>query len=241
MESNFVVYVIKNTANGKLYVGQTCRGTAQRWREHRADAKRGSPKAFHVAIREYGPEVFVVDRRVVLGRGFQEKAFLNKIEKQLIDFLDTTNPEKGYNSTYGASGDNRPTLAVIAKQRLIGKQHWENTEYREKTLAAMKSRRRPPPMTEETRNKLRLTQKGRKCTPEQLQRMRDGRKGKEHPNKGKKLAASVIEKMRVAALARWQNPSYVSRQHEGLVKAMSTYEYRETQRVAQRKRRDKLL
>ena len=54
-----IIYLITNTVNGKLYVGQTIHGLSWRWNIHKAMARRGNKVYFHAAIRKYGEEAFV--------------------------------------------------------------------------------------------------------------------------------------------------------------------------------------
>ena len=49
-----VVYLITNTVNGKVYVGQTINGLSKRWKGHKNDVRNGSQNPLHRAIRKYG-------------------------------------------------------------------------------------------------------------------------------------------------------------------------------------------
>jgi len=53
-----IIYRATNFLNGKVYIGQTKRNLEERKKEHLAEAKRGSGKSFHRAIRESGAENF---------------------------------------------------------------------------------------------------------------------------------------------------------------------------------------
>ena len=55
------VYLVTNRVNGKIYVGCTKASLAQRWRQHRSAAKKGSPFALHAAIRKYGEGNFKIE------------------------------------------------------------------------------------------------------------------------------------------------------------------------------------
>lgn len=54
------IYLIRNLVNGKGYVGKTQVTVAERFRNHKYDAKRGSICPLHRAMRKYGVECFSV-------------------------------------------------------------------------------------------------------------------------------------------------------------------------------------
>lgn len=94
-----IVYLARNRANGKGYVGKTGRTLRQRRKEHRDDALvRGSDMPFHRAIRLYGPEAF---EWIVLSRGGSENE-LNELERHHIQEQDAF--RSGYNCTQGGDG-----------------------------------------------------------------------------------------------------------------------------------------
>jgi group I intron endonuclease len=54
------IYKITNTANGKVYIGQTVQTNPKmRWYAHLADARRGKKSYLYDSIRKYGKESFV--------------------------------------------------------------------------------------------------------------------------------------------------------------------------------------
>jgi group I intron endonuclease len=106
------VYLILNTRNMKVYIGQTSTGLVKRWGHHTLDARRGAASRIAAAIREYGKESFAIYE---LARGTCGEN-LDEIEKQMILRHRSTNPEFGYNisedSKWRMFGDANPNFGT---------------------------------------------------------------------------------------------------------------------------------
>lgn len=104
--SNYCVY--KHTSpSGKVYIGLTCQNPATRWRGGEGYRRN---TFFYRAIRKYG---WVNFKHEILFDGLS-KAEACDMEIALIKSHDSTNPQKGYNtSTGGESG----TAGVIPWNR----------------------------------------------------------------------------------------------------------------------------
>ena len=87
------IYKITNTQNNKIYVGQTIRTIAQRFRRHINDANNGLDTHFARAIRKYGKDSFKVE--IIDTAQTQDE--LNQKEQYWIRQYDSVN--KGYNET----------------------------------------------------------------------------------------------------------------------------------------------
>lgn len=94
------VYLITNTVNGKQYVGITCRGYLNRWREHVLSANSGSKTILHNAIRKYGEDVFNVE---LLASDIPNED-IRETEISFISKYHTFYSDGGYNMTYGGGG-----------------------------------------------------------------------------------------------------------------------------------------
>lgn len=97
-----ILYRILNTRNGKMYIGLTAVGIERRWREHVRDARDGSQRALHRAMRRYGIEAFAAEEVMSLlpGRTVED---LHMLEREMIAQEGTMVPN-GYNITSGGEG-----------------------------------------------------------------------------------------------------------------------------------------
>lgn len=96
---SYIVYAHINKTNGKIYIGQTCQTAERRWRADGSGYKPGS--YFYNAIQKYGWDGF--EHEVIASNLTLEEA--NNFETLLIEKLNTTNRNFGYNSAFG--GGNR--------------------------------------------------------------------------------------------------------------------------------------
>src|SRR5436853_4929560 len=93
------IYLAVCRATGLPYVGQTWTGSVeQRWAQHVSEAKLGSMKRLHRAIREYRSESFTV---TVIDTA-ETRDELNRKERAYIRLFHSL--ERGYNTTAGGSG-----------------------------------------------------------------------------------------------------------------------------------------
>lgn len=97
------IYIIKNFANGKYYVGQTVQSSQERYSQHIREAYAKGRKEYDYClsrgIRKYGKESFDY---AVLAEGVPIED-LTLIEEHYIDMYQTTNPKYGYNMSIGHS------------------------------------------------------------------------------------------------------------------------------------------
>lgn len=107
----YLVYCLRNTQNGMLYFGQTCKPLRDRWSKHVTDSRRPSRSyrsTFSQAIREFGEAAFVGD---VIVRGLS-KADADFYEAAMIAGYPA---QRLYNETAGgAYGERSPR----ARQRM---------------------------------------------------------------------------------------------------------------------------
>lgn len=88
------IYVIRNTTNGKCYVGQTWQDVETRWKQHLQLA--GKCRAIESALSKYGADAFTFE---VIDEANTEND-LNNLEQHYIAELNTMAP-KGYNLRIG--------------------------------------------------------------------------------------------------------------------------------------------
>ena len=90
------VYLIKNTVNGKQYIGQTSKTLSQRWGKHKNQARHGRNCALATAIEKYGAEKFTIELLHVC----ENKEEMDFVEMFYIALFNTKAPT-GYNLTDG--------------------------------------------------------------------------------------------------------------------------------------------
>lgn len=111
------IYLITNTVNGKLYVGQTTSTVLKRWRAHQTAAKNAKTQTlFMRAIKKYGPENFSV-------------ATLESCSDDILDqrevywIKELATIEHGYNLTEGGRGGRRKNPVSQETKEKIAKAH----------------------------------------------------------------------------------------------------------------------
>lgn len=96
-----VIYVIRNSVNGKVYVGQTKNGVRARWRGHLHQAQKGCEFPLHRAIRKYGAPAFTIE---VVENAVEMADNLNALERSWIARLNSRDSTHGYNVAHGGEG-----------------------------------------------------------------------------------------------------------------------------------------
>lgn len=92
------IYIIKNTINNKVYIGQTKVSIKLRFQNHLSAARKGKDYVIGKAIRKYGEKFFYIE---LLEECPIEE--LNNREKYWIAFYDSTNYRFGYNISIGGN------------------------------------------------------------------------------------------------------------------------------------------
>jgi group I intron endonuclease len=129
------IYLVRNTANGKLYIGQTRKQLSIRWTQHVSDAKHHTGCKFIArAIRKYRREAFEVSEIAVA----YNQPDLDNLEACWIIALQTYKPEIGYNRTIGGRGC--PAVdEVRSKISAAALAQWSDPDRRAKAIAGMKA------------------------------------------------------------------------------------------------------
>ena len=92
------IYIIKNTINNKVYIGQTKVSLKLRFQNHLSAARNGKDYVIGKAIRKYGEENFYIE---LLEECTIEE--LNEREKYWISYFNATNNKFGYNISIGGN------------------------------------------------------------------------------------------------------------------------------------------
>lgn len=218
-----IIYLIKNTANGKCYIGQTLRPFKIRKSEHLNAAANISrtkhPSPLHSAINEFGSGKFVWE----ILEECNSSTHLNEREKFYIKLLNTQIPN-GYNQTSGGYIDGSMSEDVRKKIANTVVELHKDPAYRAKVYPKLKGRTPPnkgQPMSDLQKKKVSDAKKavyadpnylnpniGQKRTDEQKARIREGQ-GKRALGGDKWYAAhsdqytpAIREKMRLKKLGK---------------------------------------
>lgn len=94
---NGFIYIIRNTVNNKVYIGQTRVTVEQRWKEHIRHAAYGD-QVINRAMKKYGIDKFYVETLEICSLDV-----LDEREMYYIDLYDSTDKSKGYNVSIGGN------------------------------------------------------------------------------------------------------------------------------------------
>lgn len=136
------IYKVNCLINGKVYIGQTVRTLAERWRRHVSSSAKGSDNKFHRAIRKYGEDNFVVEL-VEEVQSLSLEGLKTLLDEKEIYYIKLFNSKKkGYNSTDGGDGllGLDFTLEIRTKISLSHKGKKISDETRKKMSDAAKKR-----------------------------------------------------------------------------------------------------
>jgi len=178
------VYLITNSVNGRVYVGQTIQSLAKRWLQHQNDSgKNIRTRALLNAIKKYGAENF----RIESLRYARTLSELTKFEKEFIASFRSFPPSLGfgYNMTPGGYGGG----------------HYE--KHTEETKRKVGDKNKGRSCNEETKKLISEKLKGRIITNEHRIKLSIYWKGKTSLIKGKPKSKEHKEKLHFAALRRY--------------------------------------
>ncbi len=94
---NGFIYIIRNTVNSKVYIGQTKTSVEQRWKEHLRHARYGD-QVINRAMKKYGIDKFYIETLEIC-----DIKALDYREMYYIDLYDSTDKSKGYNISIGGN------------------------------------------------------------------------------------------------------------------------------------------
>ena len=196
--------VYKHTApGGKVYIGITGIEPAKRWQ---SGSGYYPNKHFYRAIKRYGWKN--IKHEIIADGLTLEQAAAMEIE--LIAKYDSTNPDKGYNSStggeYGAQGikHSAETRRKISEKKKGTPAHNKGQtlteEHRQKLSEAHRN------LSDEARQNMSQAAKKRPCnrkgckqSDEARRKMSEALSGENHPNFGKRLKPETRQKMSEAA------------------------------------------
>ena len=178
------IYVIANTKNGKVYIGQTSNGFNHRWKSHK-NQLRGcyhSNPHLQAAWDKYGAKSF---KFLVLE--YCEIEQLNEREMHHIAIYKARG--LAYNLTDGGEGTLGyiPTLETRAKMSVAQKGRKHTPE----TLAKISAGNKGKKMSHESRAKISAAKKGKIASSETRAKMSAIRKGRKMPPRSAEYCAKI--------------------------------------------------
>ena len=209
MEAICGIYMIKNTVNGKIYIGKSF-DIKKRWSNHKYELNKGIHVNNHLqsAWNKYGESCF----EFIIVEECNEDDLSNK---EIYWIKETDAYYNGYNQTEGGEGSHLPE-EVKAKIGAAAKEWWSNPENKSKMSEARKgegnfwygktfpddmiqklseSHKNPSEeirkkqseahkgkkLSEETKNKISKATKGREVSEETRKKMSDAKTGRKEP------------------------------------------------------------
>jgi group I intron endonuclease len=149
-----IVYAAQNRLNGKVYVGKTVKPLEKRWSRHLKDARRGVQTHFQNALREHGPEAFIL---TVLHRA-NNLLELSAMETFFIVLHQSYLRGNGYNMTMGGDGGTptaearlKISAAKMGNQAMKGQHHSSATKAK---IGDGNRRRKRRPLTSEAKARI---------------------------------------------------------------------------------------
>jgi group I intron endonuclease len=180
MKKRSGVYLIRNVASGRVYVGSTVNEFAKRWKDHARKLARGDHDnpAMQRAWKKHGEEAFRFEE---IESGLP-RSLVRSREQFWIDALDSY--RRGYNcrarveTQYGfkASAATRKRQSAMAKLRvewqgvqgIAAQSGWRHTA---ETRAKMSASRAGAPKSHEWRARIGESQRGKVLTPEHREKL----------------------------------------------------------------------
>lgn len=176
------IYIIKCTANNKVYIGQSI-NLKNRLRGHKYQLKKGIHANIHLqsAFNKYGENYFNYDILEVVDEKDYTKDKLNLLEIKYISLFNSADRNFGYNLDLGGNGKGRASKETC-----------------EKLSKAMKGKYVGRKMSEETKSLMRKNNArywlGKHFSEETKKLLSKQRKGKPSHLKGKKQSIEHIQK-----------------------------------------------
>jgi group I intron endonuclease len=206
------IYLIRNTINLKVYVGQTRHKTpCSRWCTHKSRLQRNVHDNAHLqaAWNKYGSSVWEF---TIL----EECKTLEELGQREIDIINeysSNNPDYGYNIANGGilfthSIETRKKMSLAKK----GFKHSEATKAKISQNHAKSMLGKTH--SDETKRKIGEASKKRKMSPETKQKLKEINTGKKQPPRTK----DYCEKQRRSKLMQWKNIEF----RERMVKVRKT-------------------
>lgn len=165
--------------NGKKYIGITSQSPERRWQKGKGYAY-GSNPYFYNAIEKYGWEN--ITHEILFRNLTKEEA--DKKEIELIAKYQTHKREHGYNVDLGGNSTGRHSEEYKKRMSEMQKEIWAKNPERRIALSKIKTGTH---LSDETKEKIRKANLGKKYSEETIQKRIDKMKGVPRPQTSKKI------------------------------------------------------
>lgn len=177
-----IIYKITNLINNKVYIGQTTRTLAKRWKSH--CAKDNSNRPVGNAVLKYGLDNFKVEEI----ENCLTIEQLNDRESYWISYYNSTDKKLGYNL---CSGGNNKVMSEETIEKIRVKALARKSTISAANRDAINKVVRGSKMPDHVREALRNANVGKKLSTEQIEKMREFNLGKKASEETKKKMSDV--------------------------------------------------
>ena len=185
------IYGLRNTTNGKWYVGQSAISIGERWNRYRLCRCKHQRKLYH-ALLKYGYDAF---EKVVLEECIPTTEVLDAREAYWSAYYDSI--ENGYNiAPPGSSHRLSEETKAILREKATGRKHSDTARQKMRENHNYTQR----PRTEETTKKLIIALTGKKRSSEVCQKFRKAFRNRPP----RKKTEEEKEKIRQSMIRIWQ-------------------------------------
>lgn len=199
----YKIYKLTNSVTGKHYIGYTSKTLEERFKGHVSGARKGLHYKISRAILKYGEAAFTMN----LLYECDDRKEVGRLEDEYIIRYDTI--RNGYNIARGGQGGciilfpEHPNYEDVCKKISIAqkKRSKELSEQAKKQHANGGIRPKDFVFSEESRKKMSKGRKGKKNTPEHIEKQRASllatykSEGYVNPNKGRKCSEETKRKI----------------------------------------------
>lgn len=174
----YIVYM-HTCPNGKKYIGITSQSPERRWQKGKGYAY-GSNPYFYNAIEKYGWEN--IEHTILFRNLTKEEAEQKEIE--LIKEHKTSQREYGYNIDLGGSSCGKHSEEYKRRMSNMQKEIWANSPERRVALSEMRTGSH---LSEESKEKIRKANIGKKYSKETIEKRRSKMVGVKRPQTSERL------------------------------------------------------
>jgi hypothetical protein len=172
------IYVIKNSATGKIYIGQHKGNNLKKYLQMKLSQavyelkRKGKGGGSHLfaSMRKHPKDVWSIEP---LFEGIETKAELDRLERLAIALYDTRNPDVGYNICKGGEGfTGKHSPEAKTKMSIQAKKAWANDPQRKLNQSLLRT---GVPRPLEVRAKISKSNMGKVATQETKEKIRANR------------------------------------------------------------------